>query len=152
MRSAGCFLHRALVVTHLSPVSSDGARNFISATKTHRSELSAGTSSARPRLTRPPPSPLISPPFPVFLTFSSLFPLSSRVFLTLSLSPSFFPWFLPSLCFWSYSTLLSNLPLVCCFLVCVYPSSFFSPLFPFCFIISLFLNFCSFAGFSFLNR
>lgn len=37
------FLRRVVVVTHLSPVSSDGERKFISVRKTHPSNLSAET-------------------------------------------------------------------------------------------------------------
>lgn len=62
IRSAGCFLCRRLVVTHLSPVSGDGERNFISVRNIHPSYLSAETliSTSASHTSPLYPSPILS--------------------------------------------------------------------------------------------
>lgn len=62
IRSAGCFLCRRLVVTHLSPVSGDGERNFISVRNIHPSYLSAETliSTSASHTSPLCPSPILS--------------------------------------------------------------------------------------------
>ena len=94
IRSAGCFLCWRPVVTHLSPVSGDGERNFISVRNIHPSYLSAETliSTSASHTSPLCPSPILS----FSLRLLSFFPFLPFMFCLLSVS-------VPLLCLLSFA-------------------------------------------------